>query len=193
LAAQAASQFESHVENLRNFGDISAEWDELKQQSRRQPIDPRNKENLLDVRTILEAVAKIGPESSQEFYRKLAGESDYEVRLEAAQRLGEVSSDKIRNVPALRNLLADKQETVRMAAAASLLMLGEIDVRTPIMNWLKSPEKWRHVAIIRELARAKDGRLLMFARTAIEKVADEDRTGFGSAEFVEQLLKRIPK
>lgn len=193
LMAQAAAQFESHVENLRHRRDIETEWDELKQQSRRRPIDPRRNEDLLEVRTILDAVAKIGPESSQEFYRTLAGESDQDVRQEAARRLGEVPSERDQNMPVLRNLLADKQETVRMAAAVSLLMLGETDVCKPIMTWLESPEKWQSDAIIRELVRVKDGRLLVFARTAIEKVADEDRMRSGSAGFIEQLLKQIPK
>lgn len=192
LAAQAAAQFQATMEILHDSVDISAEWDELKQASGRRPLDPRNKEDLLDVRTIVEAVAKIGADSSQEFHRTLAGESDFEVRLEVAQRLGEVSSDRGQNVPVLRSLLGDQHEMVRMAAAASLLILGESDVRTPIVNWLDSPEKQHHAAMVRELARVKDGRLLVFARPGIERAAAESRLAHGRDSFMEQLLQRIP-
>ena len=79
-----------------------------------------------------------------------------------------------------------------MAAAASLLILGESDVHASIMNWLDSPEKQHHVAMIRELARVKNGRLLMFARPAIERANAESQLAHGPDGFMEQLLRRIP-
>ena len=84
---------------------------------------------------------RIGPEASQDFYRKLAAEADRDAREEAARRLGEVPAAKAQNEPILRTLLADTDQDVRMAAAVSLLLLGETDVRKPILAWLQGPEK----------------------------------------------------
>ena len=195
LAAQSMAQFQSQIDNLRDARDIASEWDELKAQGRPRPIDPRHNEPLLEARTILEAVGRIGPEASQDFYRKLAAETDREARAVAAGWLGEVPAAKAQNEPILRNLLADADERVRMAAAVSLLMLGETDVREPILAWLKSAEKRPPRAMVGQLARVKEGRLLVFALAALRKLAEDDDSSAWSdyATTPAKLLQRIPR
>ena len=99
---------------------------------------------------------------------------------------------KAQNEPILRNLLADTDQNVRMAAAVSLLVLGETDVRKPILAWLQSPEQWPRNAIVRQLAEVNEGRLLVFARAAIERLAQESGNDFDSGSTAMQLLRRIP-
>ena len=153
----------------------------------------------MNARTILDAIARIGSEASQDFYRKLAAEADRDAREEAACRLGEVPAAKAQNEPILRNLLAETDQGVRMAAAVSLLLLGETDVRKPILDWLQASTTWPHNdAIVRQLDRVKEGRLLVFARAAIEQLAAEkrkrNRRAFGTPVSLEQqLLQRIPQ
>ena len=192
--AQAAAQAESHFEALQDQRAISAEWDEMQRTSRRQPRDPRRNEPLLETRTILEAVAKIGPESSQEFYRALAAESDAEARMEAAARLAEGSpADRPRNLPVLRNLLADSVEQVRISAAGSLLILGETDVRKPLLAWLGAPEPWLRNQILLQFERVPDGQLLAFARRSLEQFPPDHREDPHQLQRVRQLLQRIPE
>ena len=174
------------MDSLHDARDIAGEWDELKAQGRRRPIDPNRNEPLLDAAMILEAVARIGPEASQDFYRKLAAEADRDAREEAARRLGEVPAAKAQNEPILRTLLADTDQDVRMAAAVSLLVLGETDVRKPILAWLQGPEKG---PILPHLARVKEGRLLIFARPALERLSESDHD---PRNLVNQLLQGIP-
>ena len=197
LAGNLASQFQSQMDDLHDAIDSAGAWDELIAAGRPGPIDPRHNERLLNARTILDAIARIGPEASQDFYRMLAAEADRDAREEAACRLGEVPAAKAQNEPILRNLLAETDQAVRMAAAVSLLLLGETDVRKPILDWLRASTTWPHNdAIVRQLDRVKEGRLLVFARAAIENLAAEkrNRRAFGTAvSLEEQLLQRIPQ
>ena len=189
--AQAAAQFGSQFESIRSLDALSAEWDELKRQAP-QPIDPRNHETLLKPQTILEAVRKIGPAASQEFYRRLAAEADGDARREAAARLAEGTlDDREHNVPILRHLMADHDTSVRAAAAVSLLLLGERQAEKQIVAWLRSPEYQQRHSILTQLERVENGRLLAFAREALEELAKHARQSDPRAAHDDTRLQRL--
>jgi len=192
--AQAVAQVESQFETLGRLDAIASDWDELKSVASPEPIDPRQNEPLLTPDRILAAVRKIGPASSQEFYRRLAGEEDLAAREEAAMRLAEgTAADKPKNLPILRNMMADPQPGVQTAAAVSLIILGQTEPRQQILLWLGSQQSWDQNRTIAQLERVQDGRLLQFARDALTKLANTRPIHQRLEERVRNLLRRIPK
>ncbi|MCD4780011.1 MAG: HEAT repeat domain-containing protein [Candidatus Omnitrophica bacterium] len=172
-AAQAAAAIESQYDTISNLDSISSDWDELKASLTPEPIKPREDEELLSSKIILEAVSKIGINATQEFYRKLAGESDTEARREAAINLSRGTKiDTQNNLQILRGLLADSDVRVQMESSISLLILGEKNAEEYISNWLKS-EKWEKAQILRTLLRVKDSEKLLFAKDLINKCMED--------------------
>jgi HEAT repeat protein len=173
-ASQSGAEARAQYESLANLDALRADWNELAEAALPRPVNPRQNEELLSPRLILDAVRAIGPEASQDFYRTLAGEKDVEARAEAAARLAEgTPAEAPCNVLVLRNLLADSEEGVRVSAAVSLLVLGE-DARAPILGWLKTGRRWERATTIRQLARVADRSLLDFALEALLAAAADD-------------------
>jgi HEAT repeat protein/predicted negative regulator of RcsB-dependent stress response len=192
--AQAGAMFQSQFENLRDIDAISTDWDELKQATRPDPINPQQNERLLTPRLILDAVRKIGPAASQTFYRQLAGEVDWEARKEAAARLAEgTADDRTQNIPILRNLFGDSNVWVRGVAGVSLLLLGQRDVEKQILTSLKSPENWEQHSTLQQIERVKDGHMLIFARQALQAIYEEVRDNSYQETRLRRLLGRIPR
>jgi hypothetical protein len=179
---------------LDDLDAIAADWDELKGVVKPGPIDPRRDERLLEPATILQAVRKIGPELSQALYWKMAGEDNADARREASRRLAEGRpEDAAQSIPILRNLLADEDQSVRMEAAVSLLILGQNDVQKQILDWLRSADRWQPRQIALLLDRVEDGTRLTFARENIEKVAAQKWYHNSNVGRLRALLKRIPQ
>jgi len=188
-ASQASGVISAHYDIIRDLDAIGSEWDELKAISRPKPVDPRKYEELLEPRHILEAVSKIGPTASQEFYRALAGEKDAEGRREAAIHLSECNEDDIeKNLIILRNLLADTDNFVRMRAAVSLLILEQEVAQRPILEWLSSPNFWEKRKILEQLARVKESEQLSFARKQIEAIAADKTIDVEIKKLAQRLL-----
>jgi HEAT repeat protein len=192
LAMNANAAQNSQIQTLKNLDAVGDDWNELKASLTSGPIDPRRNEELLAPSHILEAVRKIGPAVSQEFYRKLAGAGDTTAREEAAERLAEGGKEDIAsNLPILRNLLADASESVRIAAAVSLLIVGQKEVQKeaqqPILEWLDAAQTGQQSAILRQLKRVDDTARLAFARSRIAAIA-ADTTG---SEDLRQLARAL--
>ena len=172
--AQSGAAIGAQYESIRDLDAIGAQWDELKAAARPQPINPRRHEELLEPSHILDALRKIGPAASQEFYRALAGEKESEARREAAVGLAEGSPEDIKeNLPILRQLLADTDIRVQMAAAVSLLSLGQDLAQGYILQWLAAPEEWTRHRALEELHRVRVSAQLNFARKQIEAIATD--------------------
>lgn len=103
------------------------------------------------------------------------------------------AGDEAKNLPILRNLLADAEMHVRMAAAVSLLVLGQKDVERQILAWLDSPDRWEPRQIALRLDRVEDGKSLVFARDRIEKLSEQFWRHSDDAGRLRSLLERIPK
>lgn len=192
--AQASAQVESQYESLSDLDAIRTDWNELMRPATAKPIDPKEDEWLLTPEIILDAVRKVGPESSQTFYRKLAAESDYEARHEAAMRLGECgNNDYPENEPILRNLLGDNTLGVQTAAAVSLLMMGHQEMQQRIVEWLESQDRAAHYFILEQFDRVADARHLTFARAGIQKILRDPGRAWEVNRRAERLLARIPK
>jgi len=188
-AAQSGAAIGSQYESIQDLDAIGYEWDELKAAARPQPIDPRQHEELLEPGDILEAVRKIGPAASQDFYRALAGEKDSEARREAAVGLVEGSSeDTQENLPILRQLLADTDIRVQMAAAVSLLSVGQDVAQGYILQWLTAPEEWTRCRALEELHRVSVPAKLNFARKQIEAIATDPTFDDGVRQAAQELL-----
>jgi len=146
----------------------------LKAVLRASPVDPRRNEELLKPEHILEAVRKIGPALSQDFYRVLASEKNPESRREAAINLAAgTATGRDKNLPILRNLLADSNIAVSMNAAVTLVIHDQETARRPILEWLASPLEWQKRMTINELARVKNKNQVAFARRQLEAAAKD--------------------
>ncbi len=192
--AQATAQMQSQFESISRIDAIGADFDELSRIAEPKPIRPRKNEPLLKPETILQAVRKIGPESSQEFYRTLAAEDDVQARREAATQLAEGGEQNVaKNRPILRNLLADPDQGVRMTAAVSLLLLGEEELEKQILVWLNATEPNLRYQMVQQLERIQDGKKLRFARTALARfAATEKHRNTYQYQRLQRLLQRIP-
>ena len=169
-ASQSGAVMAAQFEVLKSLDAIGADWNELKSTAFAAPVDPRHQEELFEPRHVLEAVAKIGAAESQAFYRTLAAESDNEFRKEAAIQLAEAGpKDRKLNIPVLKSLLTGDSANVRVAAAVSLLMLGQNDGRQPILDALKS-DGWGQA--LQQLERLGPGQCA-FAQKEIKVIAND--------------------
>lgn len=185
-AQQAAAVMQDQYTAISTLDSIGHDWDELKASLRPRPLDPVTDEPLLTPEFILEAVRKIGPDISQDFYRALAGSRDLQGRLEAARQLGAAPAQRDKNLPILRNLLADPP-TVRLAAAVSLVLLQDDAGRAPILAALAGDQPSDRHRALQELQRAR-GRL-DFAREQIAACAADPTLSGPTRQLARELLR----
>ncbi len=170
--AQSAAVIQAQYDSLSKLDAVETQWNELRQAALPPPVDPRRNETLLSPQLILAAVAKIGSDEAQEFYRTLAGEKDMEARREAAIHLAEGGTDSMEeNAPILKNLLEDSDWAVRIHAAVSLLVLGETVAKDRILEELTSAPEGRKALILSDLGRVTDVSQLEFAHERIAAIA----------------------
>lgn len=192
-AAQSQAEIGAQYDTIASLESVSSGWDELTLSLQPAPVDPRRNEDLLEPAHILEAVRKIGPAVSQEFYRTLSAEEDAEARREAAMYLAEGGEQDIpKNLVVLENLLADTDVPVRMRASVSLLILGQDVGRQPITEWLDSPNEWEKSQILEQLLRVKRQGQLGFARARIESIAGDPALREGMRKLAQRVLKEVP-
>jgi HEAT repeat protein len=169
LTSQAAAVALRQYEEIRDLDAIGSELDALKESGARRPRAPGYPEDLLDPGGILNAVRTIGTAAAQDFYRKLAAETDDAIRQHAAEQLAEGRGvDQDLNLPVLRDLLADSSVPVRMSAAVSLLTLGQDEGQTAILEALRSHDRSAPGIALWQLRRLKDRGRLDFARATLE-------------------------
>ena len=193
-AMQSQAAITGHYDSISNLDSVSKDWDELAASLQPGPVNPRRNEELLSPKIILEAVRKIGPGSSQEFYRTLAGEKDGQARSEAAARLAEGSKDdQEKNLPILRNLLGDDERQVRIIAAVSLAILGDEAGKPAVLEWLKSTNEWEMRHTLRQLRRAIAAGKASFALERIQAIEKDLRlhpdTREGARSFLQEMQK----
>lgn len=141
----------------------------------------------------MEAVAKIGPEWSQEFYRMLAAAKDSFARGEAAEFLAAGSDqDREKNLVLLKNLLIDTDVAVRLRAAVSLILLDDVTGRAVVLEALNSKTDWDQQRALQQLARLSKLDQRAFAKTRIEAIAADLKAHEETRRLAAQLL-RDPK
>lgn len=188
--AQQVAAVTSQYERLSNLESLSTEWDELKAATLAPPVDPENQEELLQPQHLLEAVAKIGPELSQEFYRTVAAAKDSFARAEAAVFLAAGSDqDRAKNLVLLKNLLTDADLEVRLRAAVSLILLGELTGRGVVVEALNSKNDWEQRHALRQLLRLMKPDQRAFAKTRIEAIAADLKAHEETRRLATQLLR----
>ena len=170
--SQAVAVVRSQYDRISNLESLAADWDDLKSASLNPPIDPVRQEELLRPRHILEAVAKIGPELSQEFYRALAASKDRDARQEAAEHLSAAPpSDRARNAVVLKSLLTDNVLPIRIRAAVGLLLFGDTNGQNVIVEALNSKQEWEQRQTLEQLARLRNPSQRSFALARIKVIA----------------------
>jgi len=190
-AAQAEAAIQSHYNSFRNLDSIGSEWNELKATSRSEPVDPQANEWLLSTRIVLAAVRKIGPAAAQDFYRMLAGEKDAEGRRQAAECLAEgQAADRDRNLPILRNMLADEDRFVQIQAAVSLVILGDDAGENKIIENLEG-DGWQKRQALEQLLRVKERSRRAFADEHIAAIGDDPAFRGSSGRRVRDLVARL--
>ncbi|MCX7044492.1 MAG: HEAT repeat domain-containing protein [Candidatus Sumerlaeota bacterium] len=194
--AQSQAAMTAQYDHLRSMDAIGADWNELKSAGVSKPLNPIADEELLEPRHILEAVRKIGPGASQEFYRLIAGEKDEEGRREAAERLAEgAPADREKNIPILKGMLTDSSQEIRIRAAVSLLILGDEEAGRPVLlEYLNSDEKYLNFGVITQLTRIKDPASLKPFRARLEAIAAQLPAVYSNEHIlktIRDLLKRM--
>jgi len=175
LAQQAMASERAEFTALRNLDAIASDWNELKVVAQHRPHDPRRDEELLTAEQVLEAVAKIGMEQAQAFYRTLAGAKEAGDRVQAAIGLGAAAMpDEKDSRSILRNLRGDADSLVRISAAVSLIQQGEDDEKPALLERLKNADNAERRQILDQLARLPAARLEFF-QNEIGSIAANDR------------------
>jgi HEAT repeat protein len=168
--AQFGADMSAQYDSIRSLEALSGDWDQLK--SATQPFQPVKSERLLSTAGILDAVRSIGPDVSQDFYRLLATGKDSSARYEAVEQLAQCGADDAaKNIPILRNLLGDKESSVRLSAAVSLLVLGRDEGQGEILGRLASSERRERQGAVQQLKRVTDHKRLAFARDRLQALA----------------------
>jgi HEAT repeat protein len=185
-AAQAAM-----YEYLSDLDALKGAWQDLKSTARRPPPDPRRHENLLTAEHLLKAIRGIGPENAPLFYRTLAGARNSRLRLEAGIHLAAAAPrDLEKNLPILRNLTADPDPEVQIAATVSLHILSQPGTDKALNDWLSSPEYELKRLTLVALNRVQDGRRLAFARPRLQAIAGDLGSHSWFREQAGRLLRR---
>ncbi len=194
VAAEAANAYAA----LRDIDAVGGDWDELKDAAAGAPLEPERNETLLASSDVMAAVRHIGPQFAQEFYRQLAGSDDFEMVVEAARCLAQPGTGTAgqielrKNLPVLRTLLASQIDQARIAAAVSLLLLGQKDAQKPILDELKGTYAF---LMFREWGvRIRDAHMLEFARaqlTAMAREASPDPQRREAHEGAQRWLQRL--
>lgn len=139
---------------------------------------------------ILEAVAKIGPELSQEFYRALAASKDRDARQKAAEHLSVAPpSDRARNAVVLKSLLTDNVLPIRIRAAVGLLLFGDTNGQSVIMEALNSKQEWEQRQTLEQLAWLRNPSQRSFALARIKAIAADRRVYVETRRLASNLLK----
>jgi HEAT repeat protein len=196
-SSQSGAAIQSQYDNL---DAVAVDWNVLEFSDRPRPVDPARDEELLNVRHIFEAVSKIGPEFSQDFYRQLAGEKFSDSRIEAAIYLSKGHEiDRERNIPILRTLLAETGFQVRLNAAVSLFLMGENGtlqdlLRKDLESFDTSP---RQQEILTAFQRIKDTDKLALFQEQLRQLANMEESRYSimnqARRWAEDMLnKREP-
>lgn len=167
--AQSVAAAESRARALADLDPGGWTYGELPVRPPSAPIDPRRNEELLEPRHVLDAVAKIGGAPAQEFFRSIAGKEDPTGRWAAARHLRSADPRQVElNLPILRNLMSDDSSATAVAAAVSLLVLGQAEAEEPILAWLESRDRHLKHQTVTSLLSVADRSRLSFARRALE-------------------------
>lgn len=158
----------SHLESL------AEDWGQLTVSVLSPMIDDIAQEEVLLPQHILDAVRKIGPEYSQDFYRALASSKDATARATAAKQLvGGLSVDRDRNVAVLKRLLVDDVASVRVVAAVGLIGLQDVSGQAVILDLLNSNDSRQLRRTLAAVATIGDAAQLSFCRDRIEAIAND--------------------
>ncbi len=190
-ASQQAAFVGSQYLRIGNLESLSAEWNELKAATSAKQVDPRRHEELLEPEHILLAVAQIGPERSQEFYRVLAAANAPETRNEAAKQLAAgQGDDRTKSLALLKSLLKDSAVGVRAAAAVSLIQLNDTSGRDVILEALNTPNPGDKYETIQQLTRLTQPAQLDFVQSHLQAIAADRTLVVGLRQSAERLVKR---
>ena len=151
---QQAAAMTAQYDRISNLESLASEWNDLQAATLTPLIDPERQEELLQPQDILDAVAKIGPQLSQEFYRALAASQDTDARQEAAEQLSAASpADRDKNIVVMKSLLTDSDSGVRVPAAVGLILLDDISGQEVIQEALNSTKEWDRRQTLHQLSR----------------------------------------
>jgi len=179
-------------EYLSDLGALQGAWEDLKSSARRPPADPRRHEDLLTAEHLLTAIRKIGPENAPVFYRTLAGAKKAELRLEAARQLIKAEPQDVeQNLAVLRNLAADPQADVQIAATFSLYHLHQAGAAEAIEKWLSSPEYEHKRLTLLALERVTDRARLAFVRPKLQAIVADPTAHEWLRDRASSLLRWI--
>jgi HEAT repeat protein len=180
-------------EYLSDLDALKGAWEDLKSTERPPPRDPRRHERLLTAEHLLKAIRDIGPENSPEFYRTLASDKNKELRQEAAIQLASARpNDLDRNLAILRNLAADPDPKVQVAATVTLHLLKQPGAERAIEAWLSSSAESEYKRLVlAALDRVEDGKRLAFARDRLRGIAADTALHDWFRNQAESLLRRI--
>ena len=190
LVAQNGAATQAQYQTLSQVDALAEDWDELKQALLPSPVEPRQNDELLEPRHILEAIRQIGAASAQPFYRSLAGGKDDGSRAEAAAGLAAATgAERAASVPVLRNLLADPNDAVRLRAAVSLLRLDEEPGPAAVCEWLTSGDRWKRQRAVNEMRLAGAKAKPRSVRAAIAAIAADAQEPEGTRQAAAALLE----
>lgn len=190
---QAAVVQQQERRKLASIDQLRADWDELKAaaENANAPADPRHEEPLLSPQMVLEALAKIGAEHAQPFYRaRINDDRGSNGIWAAARQLGYAPEDEREASIAALRLVAANPEVGRIRAAAlvSLVQLGDAEAQETVLQLLRSEESASMVYELYE-KQITDKSWLDFAREELRKVANDPTANSYSRSRAQQLLR----
>jgi HEAT repeat protein/tetratricopeptide (TPR) repeat protein len=149
--------------------------------------------DFLDSEKVLKTIQAIWPAGSPRFFQRLAGNDSVAVRLEAAQDLADsTSEDRKQSLACLKALLVDRNPSIQVTAAASLIVLGDPQGQKILAKALAGDLPVSGGFLMQELERIKDGECLVFARSPLEKWATDRGNDPDLGQRIKVLLRRIP-
>ncbi len=192
--AQAQVVVQQQRRELGSLENLKADWDELKASAERAkaPADPRVDEPLLSPTMVLTAIASIGPEHAQAFYRRIAADTtDRAGRSQAARHLGAAKADEQEaSLAVLRTIAANTSEGYNQAAAGvSLVQLGDADAGRVAIATALGGEYYNSAFNV--IWNERDEAKIQAAKKALKAISDDDASTDALRERVRSLLKRI--
>ena len=98
--------------------------------------------------------------------------------------------DRAKNLVLLKNLLTDAELEVRLRAAVSLILLGELAGRGVVVEALNSKNDWEQRHALRQLQRLTKPDQRDFAKARIEAIAADLKAHEETRRLAMQLNKK---
>ncbi|MBE3569980.1 MAG: HEAT repeat domain-containing protein [Bacillales bacterium] len=129
-----------HIETYYNAESTIGGLAMVLEDQYKQMMEQLGSKNVSEALGAIQNLKRKGKEALP-YLMKAIEEREESIRVMAVVVLGEMEKEAVQAIPVLLELLNEQNEQMRMAAALALVRIGDDSIQ-PLVNYLKSSDKW---------------------------------------------------